>query len=205
MNIFSTVPMSYAIAALGGEIFIDTVDGKVAYDVTTGIKVLVDYDSKATAEISLDGGTTYTPYDRSASPIKLATSLTTIEILIRITAENELYKEVYKFYGELKAPDNDETATLTTTLNGVTYTFTQNVSSKTFSNASNKLPYNTTSALTLDFGVNSATTSIEYGSVVITKTSTNKSINPCYAGTTYNVVIKTQGNPTGSSYTITIE
>lgn len=36
MNIFSTVPMSYAIAALGGEIFIDTVDGRVAYDVKAG-------------------------------------------------------------------------------------------------------------------------------------------------------------------------
>ena len=36
MNIFSTVPISYAIAALGGEILIDTVDGKVVYDVKSG-------------------------------------------------------------------------------------------------------------------------------------------------------------------------
>ncbi len=36
MNIFSTVPMSFAIAALGGEILIDTVDGKVVYDVKAG-------------------------------------------------------------------------------------------------------------------------------------------------------------------------
>ncbi len=36
MNIFSTVPISYAIAALGGEILIDTVDGKVVYDVKAG-------------------------------------------------------------------------------------------------------------------------------------------------------------------------
>lgn len=36
MNIFSTVPMSFAVAALGGEIFIDTVDGKVVYDVKPG-------------------------------------------------------------------------------------------------------------------------------------------------------------------------
>lgn len=35
-NIFSTVPVSYAVAALGGEIFIDTVDGKVIYDVKPG-------------------------------------------------------------------------------------------------------------------------------------------------------------------------
>lgn len=35
-NIFSTVPISYAVAALGGEIFIDTVDGKVIYDVKPG-------------------------------------------------------------------------------------------------------------------------------------------------------------------------
>ena len=35
-NIFSTVPMSYAVAALGGEIMIDTVDGKVIYDVKPG-------------------------------------------------------------------------------------------------------------------------------------------------------------------------
>lgn len=36
MNIFSTVPMSFAVAALGGEIVIDTVDGKVIYDVKPG-------------------------------------------------------------------------------------------------------------------------------------------------------------------------
>ncbi|MBP5222516.1 MAG: molecular chaperone DnaJ [Lachnospiraceae bacterium] len=36
MNIFSTVPVSFAVAALGGEIFIDTVDGKVIYDVKPG-------------------------------------------------------------------------------------------------------------------------------------------------------------------------
>ncbi|MCL2254788.1 MAG: molecular chaperone DnaJ [Lachnospiraceae bacterium] len=35
-NIFSNVPISYAIAALGGEIVIDTVDGKVIYDVKAG-------------------------------------------------------------------------------------------------------------------------------------------------------------------------
>ena len=36
MNIFSTVPMSFAVAALGGEIVIDTVDGKVIYEVKAG-------------------------------------------------------------------------------------------------------------------------------------------------------------------------
>ena len=35
-NIFSTVPISFAIAALGGEVMIDTVDGKVVYDVKAG-------------------------------------------------------------------------------------------------------------------------------------------------------------------------
>lgn len=35
-NIFSTVPVSFAVAALGGEILIDTVDGKVIYDVKPG-------------------------------------------------------------------------------------------------------------------------------------------------------------------------
>lgn len=35
-NIFSTVPVSFAVAALGGEIVIDTVDGKVIYDVKAG-------------------------------------------------------------------------------------------------------------------------------------------------------------------------
>ena len=35
-NIYSTVPMSFAIASLGGEIVIDTVDGKVIYDVKAG-------------------------------------------------------------------------------------------------------------------------------------------------------------------------
>ena len=36
VNIYSTVPVSFAVAALGGEIFIDTVDGKVVYDVKAG-------------------------------------------------------------------------------------------------------------------------------------------------------------------------
>ena len=35
-NIFSTVPMSFAVAALGGEVVIDTVDGKVIYEVKPG-------------------------------------------------------------------------------------------------------------------------------------------------------------------------
>ncbi|MBQ8815883.1 MAG: molecular chaperone DnaJ [Lachnospiraceae bacterium] len=36
LNIFSAVPISFAVAALGGEVLIDTVDGKVAYDVKPG-------------------------------------------------------------------------------------------------------------------------------------------------------------------------
>lgn len=35
-DIFSTVPISFAVAALGGEVVIDTVDGKVIYDVKPG-------------------------------------------------------------------------------------------------------------------------------------------------------------------------
>ena len=35
-NIYSTVPASFAVAALGGEVVIDTVDGKVIYDVKAG-------------------------------------------------------------------------------------------------------------------------------------------------------------------------
>ena len=35
-NIYSAVPMSYAIAALGGTVAVDTVDGKVLYDVKPG-------------------------------------------------------------------------------------------------------------------------------------------------------------------------
>ena len=35
-NIYSTVPMSFAVAALGGEIVIDTVDGRVIYEVKAG-------------------------------------------------------------------------------------------------------------------------------------------------------------------------
>ncbi len=35
-NIYSMVPMSFAVAALGGTVLIDTVDGKVAYDVKAG-------------------------------------------------------------------------------------------------------------------------------------------------------------------------
>jgi molecular chaperone DnaJ len=35
-DIYSTVPVSFAVAALGGEILIDTVDGKVIYDVRPG-------------------------------------------------------------------------------------------------------------------------------------------------------------------------
>ncbi|MBP5453586.1 MAG: molecular chaperone DnaJ [Lachnospiraceae bacterium] len=36
VNIYSSVPISYAIAALGGEVLIDTVDGRVAYEVKPG-------------------------------------------------------------------------------------------------------------------------------------------------------------------------
>lgn len=36
MHIFSTAPISYATAALGGDILIDTVDGKVIYEVKPG-------------------------------------------------------------------------------------------------------------------------------------------------------------------------
>lgn len=36
MNIFSTVPISFAQAALGGELRINTVDGPVIYDVKPG-------------------------------------------------------------------------------------------------------------------------------------------------------------------------
>ena len=35
-NIYSTVPMSVAVAALGGEVLIDTVDGRIAYTVKPG-------------------------------------------------------------------------------------------------------------------------------------------------------------------------
>ena len=35
-NIFSTVPVSFAVAALGGDVIIDTVDGKVIYEVKAG-------------------------------------------------------------------------------------------------------------------------------------------------------------------------
>ncbi len=35
-NIFSTVPVSFAVAALGGDVVIDTVDGKVIYEVKAG-------------------------------------------------------------------------------------------------------------------------------------------------------------------------
>lgn len=36
LNIFSAVPISFAVAALGGEIIIDTIDGKVVYEVKAG-------------------------------------------------------------------------------------------------------------------------------------------------------------------------
>ncbi len=36
MDVYSTAPISYAIAALGGEVLIDTVDGKVIYEVKAG-------------------------------------------------------------------------------------------------------------------------------------------------------------------------
>ena len=36
VNIYSTVPVSFAVAALGGDIMIDTVDGKVIYEVKAG-------------------------------------------------------------------------------------------------------------------------------------------------------------------------
>ncbi len=36
MNIYSTVSLPFSVAALGGEIYIDTVDGKVVYDIKAG-------------------------------------------------------------------------------------------------------------------------------------------------------------------------
>ena len=36
MDVYSTAPISFAVAALGGEIYIDTVDGKVIYEVKAG-------------------------------------------------------------------------------------------------------------------------------------------------------------------------
>ena len=36
MNVFSSVPVSFAVAALGGDVLIDTVDGKVVYEVKAG-------------------------------------------------------------------------------------------------------------------------------------------------------------------------
>ena len=36
MDIYSNVPISFAVAALGGTIQVDTVDGKVEYDVKAG-------------------------------------------------------------------------------------------------------------------------------------------------------------------------
>ena len=35
-NIYSSVPISYAVAALGGDVVVDTVDGKVIYEVKAG-------------------------------------------------------------------------------------------------------------------------------------------------------------------------
>ena len=35
-NIFSTVPVSFPVAAIGGEVVIDTVDGRVIYEVKPG-------------------------------------------------------------------------------------------------------------------------------------------------------------------------
>ena len=35
-NIYSTVPVSFAVAALGGDVVVDTVDGKVIYEVKAG-------------------------------------------------------------------------------------------------------------------------------------------------------------------------
>lgn len=35
-NIYSTVPVSFAVAALGGDVLVDTVDGKVLYEVKPG-------------------------------------------------------------------------------------------------------------------------------------------------------------------------
>jgi molecular chaperone DnaJ len=36
INIYSTVPISFAVAALGGEVLIDTLDGRIAYEVKPG-------------------------------------------------------------------------------------------------------------------------------------------------------------------------
>lgn len=54
MNIFSTVPVSFAVAALGGEILIDTVDGKVVYDVKAGTRQIHVSDYAVRAFLHLE-------------------------------------------------------------------------------------------------------------------------------------------------------
>ena len=52
-NIYSTVPMSYAVAALGGEVLVDTVDGKVAYEVKAGTQTDTKVRLKGKGVLSL--------------------------------------------------------------------------------------------------------------------------------------------------------
>ena len=46
MNIFSTAPITYAQAALGGEVRISTVDGDVMYDVKPGTQTDTQYPTE---------------------------------------------------------------------------------------------------------------------------------------------------------------
>ncbi len=56
VHIYSTVPVSFAVAALGGEIMIDTVDGKEAYTVKAGTQTDTRIRLKGKGVPSLHGG-----------------------------------------------------------------------------------------------------------------------------------------------------
>ena len=46
MNIYSTAPITYAQAALGGEVKLNTVDGEVLYEVKPGTQTCLLYTSR---------------------------------------------------------------------------------------------------------------------------------------------------------------
>ena len=176
------------------------------YDAASGIKVYLEYDSTATAQISTNGGSTWNTYN--ASSISLVTAsgspLQNVEIQIKVTAQDTTY-QIYKFIGLLRTPDNNEKVTMTANLLSGTYSFVQDTgSAKSFNNSSDAFPFGTSGTLTLNLDVDSPTTRVEYSGKTITSTSSDKTItiNTWNTSSPVKIKIYTEANPTGTEYKI---
>lgn len=106
-NIYSNVPVSFAVAALGGEILIDTVDGRVVYDVKAGTQTDTKVRLKGKGVPSLrDKNVRGDHYVTLVVQVPEKLSGEAKELLRRFDAETGNTLEAVKEYTESKK-DND--------------------------------------------------------------------------------------------------